>query len=189
MVTVSYNHSPFIKNCIESIVNQKTNFVFEHLVADDCSTDGTQNIIFEFYKRYPNIVRPIIRKKNLGKLSGNGRANGFHAYNISRGKYIAICEGDDYWTDPYKLQKQVDYLEANPDCSITSHQVMDIDEKGNLLKKGERKIYENSLIIKKYQYFDENFNETASQPGSWVFRSCLINSLPNIITKVNMVMI
>lgn len=185
VVVITYNHSCFIKDCLKGIIKQNNKYSFNCLIADDCSNDSSHKIIESFVKKYPKTFFFIKRFKNLGKnTGGNGRFNGLHAYSLVKSKYIAVCDGDDYWSDPYKLQKQVDYLEANPDCSVTSHQVIDIDEKGNLLKNDKRKVFEKSLIIKKYQYFDENFNETASQPGSWVFRSCLFNSLPNIITKV-----
>jgi glycosyltransferase involved in cell wall biosynthesis len=185
VLVFSYNHEKYLNTCLKSISNQIFDKTFHCLIADDCSSDSSQQIIKSFIKNFPNSFSYIKRQENLGKFTGgNGRYNALHAYSLSKSKYIAVLDGDDYWTDPYKLQKQVDYLEANPDCSITSHQVLDIDEKGNLLKKDKRKVFEKSLIIKKYQYFDENFNETASQPGSWVFRTSLVNSLPNIITKV-----
>ena len=172
----SFNQEEFISDCLTSVLTQKTNFEFEIIIGDDASTDNTQHIIRRTCKN-KKICKLVLREKNLGCPF-----NGLDIWGKSNSKYIAIIDGDDYWTDPYKLQKQVDYLEANPECSITSHQVLDINEKGNLLSKSKKK--EKSIIIKKYKYFDENFNETASQPGSWVFRSCLINSLPTIITKI-----
>jgi len=173
---ITYNHNEFISHALNSIAAQKTNFNYDILIADDCSTDGTKEKVLAFSKSMSN-VSLILQESNVGPAK-----NFIELISTPKTKYISYLEGDDYWSDPYKVQKQVDYLEANPECSITSHQVLDINEKGNLLSKSKKK--EKSIIIKKYKYFDENFNETASQPGSWVFRSCLINSLPTIITKV-----
>lgn len=112
MVTIqciTYNHEPFIRECLEGFVMQKTNFRFEAVVHDDASTDGTANIIREYAQKYPDIIKPIFEVENqYSKHDGSlGKIMNEHTH----GKYIAICEGDDYWTDPYKLQKQVDFME------------------------------------------------------------------------------
>lgn len=112
--TSTYQHGNFIKECIEGIINQKTNFQFEFIIGEDFSTDGTREIVFEYAKKYPNVIRVITADYNVGS-----KANGRRCIAASRGKYMAICEGDDYWTDPYKLQKQVDFLEANPEYVLT----------------------------------------------------------------------
>jgi glycosyltransferase involved in cell wall biosynthesis len=111
--TSAYNHGKYIRECIESIVNQKTNFRFEYIIGEDFSTDGTREIVFEYAEKYPDIIRVITADRNLGM-----KMNGQRCIEACRGKYIAICEGDDYWIDPYKLQKQVDYMEAHPECSV-----------------------------------------------------------------------
>lgn len=113
---LAYNHEPYIRQCLDGFVMQKTNFKFEAIVHDDASTDGTAAIILEYAEKYPDIIKPIIETENqYSKQDGSlHRIMNAHMH----GKYIAICEGDDYWTDPYKLQKQVDFLEANPDCSF-----------------------------------------------------------------------
>jgi glycosyltransferase involved in cell wall biosynthesis len=98
---------------------QKTDFPFEVIVSDDMSTDGTREIISLYAKEYSDIIKPVFHKKNLGSLN-NYRDNFLRA----TGKYIAICEGDDYWTDPDKLQKQVDFMENNPDHTICFHPVV-----------------------------------------------------------------
>lgn len=113
---LAYNHEPYIRQCLEGFVMQKTNFRFEAIVHDDASTDGTAAIILEYAEKYPDIIKPIIETENqYSKKDGSlRRIVDLHTH----GKYIAICEGDDYWIDPYKLQKQVDFLEANLDCSF-----------------------------------------------------------------------
>src|SRR5690554_1577899 len=111
---LTYNHKPFIEKAINSFLTQKTNFSFEVLIHDDASTDGTSEIVKAYESKYPSIIKPIYQTENqwskgLRSITVN--------YNFTRakGKYIAICEGDDYWTDPHKLQKQVDFLESHPD--------------------------------------------------------------------------
>ena len=114
----SYNHEDFIAEALDSLLMQKTDFAFEILVHDDASTDRSAEIIRSYERQYPDIIKPIYQTENqhskgvLVELFNQDRA---------RGKYMAICEGDDYWTDPEKLQKQVDYMEAHPECSMCVH--------------------------------------------------------------------
>ena len=122
--TITYNHAPYIKDCIEGVLKQKTNFKIEHLISDDCSSDGTREIIEEYAKKYPDIIKNISPKENLGS-----RQNGIRIRTACTGKYQASCEGDDYWIDPNKLQKQVDFLEANPDFVGVFHNVGYVDER------------------------------------------------------------
>lgn len=126
MVTIrccAYNQEPYIRECLEGFVKQQTSFRFEAIVHDDASTDGTAAIIREYAEKYPNIIRPILEKENqYSKHDGSlRRIMDEHMH----GKYVAFCEGDDCWTDPLKLQKQVDYMEAHPDCVLT-HTDMDV---------------------------------------------------------------
>lgn len=119
MVTIrciAYNQEAYIRDCLEGFVMQKTNFRFEAIVHDDASTDGTATIIREYAEKYPDIIKPILETENqYSKHDGSlGRIMDEHAH----GKYVAYCEGDDYWIDPMKLQKQVDFLESHPDYSM-----------------------------------------------------------------------
>ncbi|WP_302321339.1 glycosyltransferase [uncultured Muribaculum sp.] len=109
---------------------QKTNFNFEVLIHDDHSTDGTEEIIKEYAKQYPDIIKPLFEKENQYSL---GKPIGSAVWNLprARGEYIAICEGDDYWTDPYKLQKQVDFLESHPDYGMCYTKVKRFVPKNN----------------------------------------------------------
>ena len=111
VVTVTYNHKDYIKQCLESLVCQKTNFRYQILVGDDCSTDGTTDIVREFAKRYPNLIVPIIRRKNVGSVNNFGS---LCQRAINESDFIAFCDGDDYWIDEHKLQKQYEFLLAHP---------------------------------------------------------------------------
>lgn len=102
--TITYNHEKFIAQCIEGIMMQKTNFAFEYIIGEDCSTDSTMEIVQEYARRYPDVIRIITAEKNVGAVENDNRTD-----RACRGKYVAFCEGDDFWTDPYKLQKQVDF--------------------------------------------------------------------------------
>ena len=106
-----YNHEPFLRQCLDGFVMQKTNFRFEAIVHDDASTDGSADIIREYAEKYPDIIKPIIETENQYSKRDGSLRRIMNAH--THGKYIAICEGDDYWTDPLKLQKQVDFLESN----------------------------------------------------------------------------
>ena len=116
--TSTYNHGPYIKQCIEGVLMQKTSFPFEYIIGEDFSTDETREIVFEYAKKYPQIIRVVTADYNVGS-----KANGQRCIRRSRGKYMAICEGDDYWTDPLKLQKQVDFLEANDEYGLVYSKV------------------------------------------------------------------
>lgn len=109
-----YNHEPYLRDCFEGFVMQKTNFRFVAIVHDDCSKDGSAAIIREYAEKYPDIFRPIFETENqYSKHDGSLQRIMSAAIDATGAKYIAMCEGDDYWTDPYKLQKQVDILEAD----------------------------------------------------------------------------
>ena len=134
---LTYNHAPYIRQCLDGFMMQKTTFQFEVLIHDDASTDGTTNIIREYESKYPSQIKPIYEDHNQWVLGRKGSA----IFNFPRaqGKYIAMCEGDDYWTDPYKLQKQVDFLESHPDYTLCFHNAIEHWEKGE---------NEDSLFVK-----------------------------------------
>ena len=115
--SITYNQAPYIRQCIDGILMQKTNFKYEVIIHDDCSTDGTTEIIREYAEKYPDLIVPIFQSVNQYQ-NGNRSIMATFVYPKARGKYIAICEGDDYWTDPLKLQKQVDFLEEHPDYGM-----------------------------------------------------------------------
>ncbi|EOU1146131.1 glycosyltransferase [Clostridium perfringens] len=125
---ITYNHENYIAKAIESFLAQKTNFKFEILIHDDASTDNTQNIIRDYHKRYPEIIKPILQKENQYSR-GVKRISYLYNEKRAKGKYIACCEGDDYWIDEYKLQKQVDFMEKNKECSMCFHAASIFDDK------------------------------------------------------------
>ncbi|MBA5628395.1 glycosyltransferase [Moheibacter lacus] len=132
--SITYNHAPYIRECLDGFLMQKCDFEYEVLIHDDASTDGTAKIIKEYQEKYPHIIKPIFQTENQWS---KGVRTIQSTYNFSRaqGKYIAMCEGDDYWTDPLKLQKQVDFLEANPNFSISFHRAMRITPDGEKINE------------------------------------------------------
>lgn len=137
-----YNHEPYLRECLEGFVMQQTNFLYEILIHDDASTDGSVAIIREYEQKYPNLFKPIYQKENQYSKG----VSIWRDIQIPRaqGKYIAICEGDDYWTDPLKLQKQVDILEADEtlmacctDCSVVDNHSALLKEKRGGVVKGD----------------------------------------------------
>jgi len=116
VVMITYNHERFIAQAIESAVNQQTDFPYEIVIGEDCSTDGTARIVRDYQARYPTLIRALLRTRNLG-----AHQNFMDTLRNARGEYIALLEGDDYWTDPRKLQKQVEFLDRHPECSTCFH--------------------------------------------------------------------
>ena len=170
---LAYNHEKYIRDALEGFVNQKTNFNFEVLVHDDASTDGTQKIIKEYANRYPDIIKPILQTEN--QYSKGVRIGNVFLIPKAKGKYIAYCEGDDYWTNENKLQIQVGFLEQHNDYSACVHNTRIIDCRNHedisiypneeMDIKTERLLYEGSICFhtssllfrKKYYSFPEEF--------------------------------
>ena len=136
---VTYNQEKYIAECLDSLVSQETDFKFEIIVGEDCSTDGTRAIVQQYVDKYPDIVKPIFHKNNVGAVE-----NVKQVYIAAKGKYIAHMDGDDMAL-PNKLQKQFDTLEANPDCAICVHNMKVVDSRGqsviDALKIFEEKKY------------------------------------------------
>ena len=153
MVTVrtsTYQHGPYIRQCIEGVLMQKTTFPFEFIIGEDFSTDGTRETVFEYAKRYPEIIRVFTADYNVGS-----KANGQRCIRASRGKYMAPCEGDDYWTDPYKLQKQVDFLEANQDYGL-------VYTAARIFNQKKKKMIKRDIGGSENSYFDFLINNRVS---------------------------
>jgi glycosyltransferase involved in cell wall biosynthesis len=110
---ITYNHAPYIAQAIEGVLEQKTNFPIELVIGEDCSTDGTREIVFEYERKHPDIIRVITSDQNVG-----AHRNSYRTGKACRGKYIAYCDGDDYWHHPCKLQKQANYIETHPECGL-----------------------------------------------------------------------
>lgn len=123
VVMLVYNHEKWLRQAIESILMQETYFSYELIIGEDCSTDNSRSIVKEYEKLYPSIIVPIFNEKNLGMTR-----NAENVWSRAQGKYVACCEGDDYWIDPHKLQKQVDFLENNSEYSAIFHSSKIVDE-------------------------------------------------------------
>lgn len=170
----AYNHEKFIKECLNNILNQKTNFKFEILIGEDDSEDETRIICKEFAYRYPDKIRLFLhRRDNVIDIDGNSTGRFNFIYNIknARGKYIALCEADDYWSDPLKLQKQVDFLEVNKEVIICGHSVV---AKSCFENTEEKWTVKEDHFIEFKDCIEDNRFMTLSV----VFRN-LINEFPN----------
>ncbi len=142
---ITYNHQDYIGQTLDGILRQKTGFPFEIILSDDRSTDNTPDICAKYASRFPQIIRYTRRERNVGIFR-----NFFETLKEARGEYVAICEGDDYWTDDYKLRKQVSILEEKPECVLTYHNAIVADGKEKKLfinlNNGCRKVGIQSLL-------------------------------------------
>ena len=127
VIFITYNHEKYVEKALRSVCEQETDFAYEVVVGEDCSTDSTREILKRVASEYPDKVRLLFREKNFGRPTLN-------VYNTTmecRGEYLAYLEGDDYWTDRKKLQKQVDFLEEHPEYIACTHGCVMIDENSN----------------------------------------------------------
>ncbi len=138
--TSAYNHGDYIVQCIEGVLSQRTDFDFEYIIGEDFSSDSTREKVFEYARRYPDRIRVLTADYNVGM-----KANGLRCIAACRGKYMAICEGDDYWSDPTKLQRQVDFMESHPDFSMCFHNVSTVDVHGQ--KTGEQRRFDHDCEV------------------------------------------
>ena len=165
----AYNQEKFIRETLEGFIMQKTNFRFEAIVHDDASTDNTADIIREYAEKYPDIIKPIYETENQ-----YSKKDGSLLRIMNEGKYITMCEGDDYWTDPYKLQKQVDFLEAHPDYVLCSHRYQEFYQNscslGNILPRGINNDFTFDL---NYYILRENW---VTQPLTCMYRASAFDS-------------
>ena len=167
-----YNHENFLRKCLDGFAMQKTNFPIEVVIHDDASTDKSADIIREYVERYPHIQwRPFYQVENQ---MSQGKRFSLHTFSKVRGKYVALCEGDDYWTDPLKLQKQVDFLEANPDFSTCFHPVRVTWEDGahsdSFFPSSRCRYHKDVLTLEDLSH--QNFIQTNSVVYRWRFNRC-----------------
>lgn len=140
---ITYNHEKYIRECLEGFIMQKTNFTFEILIHDDASTDKTADIIREYEVKYPEIIKPIYQSEN--QHSKGITISSTYNWPRAKGKYIAMCEGDDYWTDPLKLQKQVDFLENNKEYGMVHTNFDTYYQNTNYFLKNTHSVYNIDL--------------------------------------------
>jgi len=173
----TYNHEKFIRDAIEGFLIQKTDFPFEILVHDDASTDGTPAILREYEEKHPDLYRIVYQAENQ---YSKGRKPSTILLPMARGKYIALCEGDDYWTDPLKLQKQVEFMESHPECSISCHRVLykyeNAEDKNHLFPD-----IESDQIFDKDEFYGKYFSATNSVMFKNTETSALVKYLHGFI--------
>lgn len=173
---VTYSHRNFIGEALESVLAQETDFPFELVVGDDCSTDGTTDVVLEFQRQHPDKIRVLLAKENLGKYTGNGRLNFIRTIRACRGKYIALLDGDDYWTSASKLQQQVDFMDAHTDCTLCFHDIVKVDEHGEQLAVSplpaamKRRLANTEILMSKFP---------VPPTASMVLRREMIGELPD----------
>ena len=156
VVMITYNHENYIRQAIEGVLMQKTLFRYELIIGEDCSTDKTRQICFEYKNKYPDQIKLLLPQTNQGIMQ-----NFYSTLRESNGKYVALCEGDDYWTDPFKLQKQVDFLEANEEYSLCFHKV-NVKYEDNLKDEG---------IL---HYFEEREYSGLEIYKEWIISTCSV---------------
>ena len=166
---ITYNHAAFLRECLSSILMQETTFPFEVVIGEDCSTDATRLICQEFQANYPDKVRLLLHAHNVG-----AQANARLTREACTGKYIAFCEGDDYWLDPLKLQKQTDFLEANPAYALCFH---------NCWMTFEQRPQQEPQLFREYTREDYEIPDLLGKwlipTASVVFRNHLITTYPD----------
>jgi glycosyltransferase involved in cell wall biosynthesis len=166
---ITYNHENFIAQAIESILMQVVDFDYEIIIGEDCSSDKTGNIVVNYRNRFPDRIKVLLKEKNVGMME-----NFIQTIKACRGQYVALCEGDDYWTSPHKLQRQVDFLERHSDYAICFHNAIKICEDGSR----EAKTY-CSVTQKITPTFEDLLIKNFIPTCSVMFRRGLFNEFPD----------
>jgi glycosyltransferase involved in cell wall biosynthesis len=174
--TITFNHAPYIRRCIESILMQKTTFPFELVIGEDCSTDGTRDIVLDYAKKYPDVIRIITSETNVGEIPNEIRTG-----LACQGEYIALCEGDDYWIDPLKLQKQYDVM-LKHDAVVVTHRTIYLEYQGNkFIRSIVNQPRENSGVLR---IEDIILNKFKCHTSSIFFRTKITKEFPEWYYKV-----
>ena len=169
VLMLTYNHAPYLKEAIEGVLMQQTDFDFELIICNDCSPDSSEQVIQPFVDRHPEIISYFRHKKNIGFIE-----NQRFAFKKANGKYIAYCEGDDYWTCPNKLQFQYDFLEKNSEFVMTTARNLVLhQDDGKITNDGKDSIFENKEVV---DYTQETFfNERPTQTLTYLIRKDAID--------------
>ena len=178
VVCITYNQGKYIEKMLESLVNQRTSFCYEILIHDDASKDGTQDIIKKYAIEYPEKIKPILQTENQYS-KGISPQRAFN-YPRVKGKYVAFCEGDDYWCDENKLQLQYDAMEKNISCSICVHEVQCVHENGEDACRIFPPIKIDEGVISSEKYIDLELNKTG-----WLFQTSSFFVRNSVITRFN----
>ena len=166
ILTITYNQEKFIGQTIESALMQETDFDFEIVIGEDCSTDHTREIILDYKRRFPDKIRLLLHEKNVGAYQ-----NAVQTMSLCQGEYIAVLDGDDYWTSPHKLQKQVDFLDSHPDYAICFHNAQVTYEDGS---KALHNRYPDKM--KSTYVLEDILNHTYVLPVTVLFRNGLVDA-------------
>lgn len=150
IVCISYNQEKYIAKMLESLLMQKTSFNYEILIHDDASKDQTQNIIKKYQEKYPEIIKPILQTEN--QFSKGNNPNIMFNYPRVKGKYIAFCEGDDYWSDPNKLQSQYEALQDHKNCMICVHDTQCVSKTGEIINRTFPPVSIKDGVITAHEY-------------------------------------
>jgi len=175
VMIITYNHERFIAQAVESVLAQKVAFDYNIVIGEDSSTDDTRSIVSDFHRRYPNRIVPLFRNRNLGAMR-----NLRDTLAACTGEYVALLEGDDYWTNDHKLQKQVDFLDAHPESAMCCHRVRFLDETGRTDDNIFPSVPAGSYTIQ--DLLTENFVMTCST----VLRRSLIGLLPRWFVRLKL---
>ena len=167
----TFNHEKFISEAIDGFLIQETDFPFEIIIRDDCSTDRTASIVRDYAEKFPGIIRPIFEKENT---FSQGVRPMPAVVKLATGKYLAICDGDDYWTDPRKLQIQVDFLEKHPEYVVSGHDAVIIDDQGN--RVGDSQLPD--MHKRDYSAQELAAGEAWILTMSWVYRNVIDEFAP-----------
>lgn len=186
VICLTYNQEEYVRDCLEGFLSQQTDFPYEVLVYDDASTDSTPEIIKEYAAQFPSIIKPTLYKVN-NYSQGLGFVGLYTGIKEAKGKYVAYCEGDDYWTDPFKLQKQVSFLDANPQYAICAHETR-IRDDGNRKNDGQLfSDFNNGSFVtmnKETYTFDDALAGNIFHVSSMMYRNQNI-CLPSWITRIS----
>lgn len=170
---ITYNQEPYIRDALDGFLNQKTSFPYEILIHDDASTDRTGAVIQEYADRHPDIIKPVLQRENQ---HSKGVTNISGTFNFPRasGRYIAMCEGDDYWTDDCKLQMQVEYMEANPECALCFHSA-EVEVLERAVTEHKMRPYKGDRVVRPEEIIDK---QSGYPTASLLFRTEMVRKLP-----------
>lgn len=172
---ITYNQELYLRDALDGFIMQKTDFPFEIVISDDCSSDGTREIIADYKKNYPNLIVDVSPEKNRGVIE-----NWKYVHIQAKGELIAFCEGDDYWTNPLKLQKQVEYMLSNPDCGLC---ITDFRYQNDLDKKHiSEPAFASGSTFKPTSFIEHLKNAGYIGPMTWMYRRELfVNNIKDYV--------